>query len=176
MVSAVSAAGEYLRNQYGPVRVLVMGTHAVTETMMAAGHTPVTEPATAEAVVMGRDPNFNYERLAILCRAVDRRIPFLALNADKRFPVEDGSLPGLGALVAAVTAATGRQPEVVGKPSPLLFQTALAHLGTDCVRSVMLGDTPEADVAGALAAGMWTVLIGGAEGAPRAHLRAATPR
>jgi HAD superfamily hydrolase (TIGR01450 family) len=176
LVSPVAAAGQYLRERCGAVRVLVSGVPALADGLRAAGHTLVTDPLAAEAVVMGRDPAFTYETLALLSRAVDRGVPFLALNRDLRMPVEGGVwVPGLGALVAAVEAATGREAELVGKPHPLLFRTALAHLGLAPYEVVMIGDTPAADIAGGLAAGMWTVLVGGATAAPEAHLRVSDP-
>lgn len=177
VISPVAVAGEYLRQRYGQVRVLVTGTPPVVERLLAAGHTIVTDPREAEAVVFSRGPAFGYQQLADVCQAVDRGIPFLTLNNDVRYPVEGGVMrPGLGALVAAVTAATGRQPEVVGKPSAPLFQAALTALGTAPGESVMVGDTPAADTAGALGVGMWSIQVGDVRGEPEAHLRVVDPR
>jgi 4-nitrophenyl phosphatase len=176
VVSPVGAAGDFLLQQYGRVRVLVSGLPALADSLQAVGHTPVSDPNLAEAVVMGRDFDFNYERLALVCRAVDRGIPFIALNKDVRLPIEGGGwAPGLGAMVAAVVAATGREPQLVGKPSPLLFEAAMARMGTRPSESVMVGDTPAADIAGGLRAGMWTVLVGNSQAEPAAHMRVADP-
>ena len=176
VVSPLGAAGDFLQKQYGPLRVLVSGLPALADALRAVGHTPVTDPDLAEAVVMGRDFDFNYERLAVVCRAVDRGIPFIALNKDVRLPIEGGGwAPGLGAMVAAVIAATGREPQLLGKPSPLLFEAAMARMGTRPSESVMVGDTPSADIAGGKRAGMWTVLVGNSQAEPAADLRVADP-
>lgn len=176
VVSTVETAAEQLLERYGRIRVLTMGIDVLNKAMEAAGHTVVADPNEAEAVVIGRDPGLTYERLTTTCHAVDRGIPFLALNVDARLPVEGGSwLPGVGPLVAAVQAATGRYPEVVGKPSPMLFHTALHHLGTTPEESVMVGDNPDTDIMGGLAVGMWTVQVGDTNGNPEPHLRVATP-
>lgn len=177
VVSPVETAGSFLRERLGgPAPVLVSGVPALAAALARAGHRPVDDPDAAGAVVMGRDPLWSYARLAAVCRAVDRGVPWVALNLDRRLPLENGTwLPGLGALVASVVAATGREPEVVGKPSPLLFRAALARLGTAPDRTVMVGDTPEADVAGGRAAGLWTVLVGAAAGAPAPHGQVADP-
>ncbi len=45
------------------------------------------------------------------------------------------------------------------KPSPRIFEAALRALGTEAHRTVMVGDEPAADIAGAHAAGMRAVLV-----------------
>lgn len=174
VVCTVDTAAEILWQRFGPVRVLAMGIDGLAQSMEAAGHTVVTEAAEAEAVVVGLDPALNFDRLTTICRAVARGIPYFTLNVDARRPAEGGAwIPGLGALVAAVEYVTGRYPEVIGKPSPLLFETALRHLETDPSASVMVGDNPHTDIAGGLSMGLWTILVGDAHGGPQPHLRVA---
>jgi ribonucleotide monophosphatase NagD (HAD superfamily) len=48
---------------------------------------------------------------------------------------------------------------VVGKPAPAYFDAALAALDADPELAWMVGDDVEADVAGAQACGMRTVLV-----------------
>jgi HAD superfamily hydrolase (TIGR01662 family) len=45
------------------------------------------------------------------------------------------------------------------KPHPSIFEEALARAGAEAARSMMVGDSVRADVAGALAAGMRAVLL-----------------
>ena len=47
----------------------------------------------------------------------------------------------------------------VEKPDPAIFRHALDALGVDPARAVHVGDTPAADVAGAIAAGARPVLV-----------------
>lgn len=174
VVCPIDAAGEYLLDRCGKTAVLVSGLPELRAALERAGHVPVDDPEAAGAVIMGRDPAFGYATLARVCQAVDRGIPFLALNRDPRYPVGNGAwLPGLGAWVAAVVAAAGREPEIVGKPSPLLFEAALGRLGLPASATVMVGDTPAADIAGGLGAGLWTVLVGGDTHEPQGHLQVA---
>ncbi len=176
VITPMETAAQQLRERFGRLRVLVVGGPALRAALEAEGHTCVEDPAAAEAVVMGRDEQFDYERLTRTCRAVERGIPYVALNVDARLPIEDGQwLPGVGVLAAAVQAATGRYPEVVGKPSPLLFEAALAALGTAPAESVIVGDTRETDIAGGRRADMWTIQVGHRKGEPEPHLQVATP-
>ena len=62
-----------------------------------------------------------------------------------------------GALLAAVETASGRTAEIVGKPSPRLFHTALDRLGEG--RTLVVGDRLDSDVAAAAAAGLDAALV-----------------
>ena len=120
-------------------------------------------PEDAELLVLGRDPEMTYDDLADALQVLVRGGRMLALNVDPRVPVENGRmLPGTGAVAAALTYASGVRPEVVGKPSQAFFDTALRRLAATPERSVIVGDTLDADVAGGAAAGMRTVLVGDA--------------
>lgn len=70
-----------------------------------------------------------------------------------------GLLPWFDAVLVSGTIG-------VGKPEPQVFQHLLAQLGVPAERSVMLGDNPERDVAGALATGMRAVWIDRTRAAP----------
>jgi len=64
-----------------------------------------------------------------------------------------------GAYAAALEYATGRDSTVIGKPDPAFFAAALADLGAEARHAVMVGDDIEADVGGALGAGLRGVLV-----------------
>jgi 4-nitrophenyl phosphatase len=75
-------------------------------------------------------------------------------------------VPETGALLAAVTTASGVQPwRVVGKPAPLLFEEGLRCLGARAEDTVVVGDNPLTDAEGAARLGMACVLVGSASGA-----------
>ncbi len=131
--------------------------------------TPIAaKPEEAELLVLGRDPAMTYADLADALQVLMRGARLLALNVDPRLPVEGGRmLPGTGAIAAALTYASGVVPEVVGKPAPVFFETALRRFGASAERAVIVGDTLDADIAGGLAVGMRTVLVGSASPSSR---------
>lgn len=140
---------------------LVIGTAVVHAVLREHGVRVVENPEDAGIVVVGRDPRMTYGDLAAAVRALDRGAPLLALNLDRRVPSGGGVfVPGVGAIVAALTAATGVQPEVVGKPSAFYFQEALRHFGIAAGGTAMVGDSFDSDVAGGARAGLRTVLVG----------------
>jgi len=96
--------------------VLVFGSDAIRHAMEEVSIPMTDDPERADAVVVGLDRDLSYERLSRAMRAIDRGARFVATNTDPTFPMAEGLLPGGGAMVAALAAATGVQPEVAGKP------------------------------------------------------------
>src|ERR1700730_15081529 len=121
---------------------------------------PVGKYRDAQAVVVGNDFEFSYERLTAAARAVAGGAAFLTPNLDPRLPVEgDDFLPGCGAIVEAVAAAGCVRPLVVGKPEPPLFELALSRMGLAAEDAAMVGDSIDSDVRGARRVGLTAVLF-----------------
>lgn len=114
-----------------------------------------------QAVVVGdAGPYFTYARLNAAFRALDRGAEFLALAANRTFRDADGERSmDAGAFVAALEYASARQARVLGKPAPEYFAAALASVGVAPAHAVMVGDDAEADVAGALSAGLGAAVL-----------------
>ena len=154
MVAADVLAGRLERGS----RVLVVGGAGLSGPIADVGLTPVTtaveEPA---AVVQGWSPDLTWALLAEACVALRSGVPWVATNIDRTLPSPRGPLPGNGSMVAALTTATGRSPESVGKPQPALLTTAVKLLAAQ--RPLMVGDRLDTDIAGAAAAGIPSLLV-----------------
>jgi HAD superfamily hydrolase (TIGR01458 family) len=114
-----------------------------------------------EAVVVGdAGQSFTYARLNAAFRKLIAGAEFLALARNRTFKDEDGELSlDAGAFVAALEYASRREAVLLGKPASDFFQAALASAGCGGKEAVMVGDDAEADVAGALAAGIGSALL-----------------
>ena len=114
-----------------------------------------------EAVVVGdAGEHFTYDLLNEAYRKILRGAPFLALAKNRNFRDGDGELSlDVGAFVAGLEYASGREALVLGKPAPLFFSLALQGLGCSPEDAAMIGDDAEADVGGAIAAGLRGVLV-----------------
>lgn len=136
----------------------VIGTAALREHVAAAGLRLVDgDGDRAEVVVLGGSDDVHFEDLKRASLALRAGADFLATGRDPTYPMPDGLWPGTGAILAAVETATGRTAEIVGKPQPQLFLTALDRLGEG--RTLVVGDRLDADVAGAHAAGLDAALV-----------------
>jgi glycerol 3-phosphatase-2 len=138
--------------------VLVVGSEALVAAVRSAEFRPVTaaseQPA---AVVQGHSPETGWARLAEACLAIRCGAMWIACNVDRTLPTERGLLPGNGAMVAALQAATDREPMVAGKPARPLLDTAVDRTGAQ--RPLVVGDRLDTDIAGARAAGLDSLLV-----------------
>jgi len=162
VLSAVETVGPFVRERFGPSRVLVIGSETLRGELTKAGHRVVPYEAygDAQVVVVGHDFEFDYTRLTAASRAVAGGAAFVAVNLDSRLPVEGGEFyPGCGAIAEAVATAAGIRPEVVGKPMPHIFRVALTRLGVSPEGTAMIGDSLISDIRGAQAAGLRTIWL-----------------
>lgn len=138
-------------------RVYMIGEAGLEEALREAGCEIVDEDA--EWVVMGLDRQLTYEKIDTAARLVRGGARFVATNPDKMMNTEHGIAAGNGALVAAVAAASGVEPEVIGKPGSYMFEVALEQLGLPAEQVLMVGDNLETDILGGLEAGLRTALM-----------------
>jgi glycerol-1-phosphatase len=111
----------------------------------------------AAVVVVAGTTDLSYADLRNAIQAVVRGADLLATARDPTYPQPDGLWPGTGAILAAVEYATGRRAEIVGKPEPQLFLTALDRLGHGS--TLVVGDRVRSDLAAAAAAGLDAALV-----------------
>jgi HAD superfamily hydrolase (TIGR01450 family) len=160
VVTSPQAAGRLLAQRL-PARapVLVVGADALRAQVDAVGLTPVdSAQADPVAVVQGYGPEVGWRQLAEATVAIRGGALWVATNADRTLPSPRGPLPGNGALVAALSTALDRAPDVVvGKPEPGLFVEAATRAGAR--RPLVVGDRLDTDIEGARRAGMDSVLV-----------------
>jgi phosphoglycolate/pyridoxal phosphate phosphatase family enzyme len=173
IVTSTSATIDHLRAHLPQVsRVMAVGAAGMVDELSAAGFDVVAaaEAVTAtydggpldaayDAVVAGLDPSFDFRRLAAASTAIRSGARFIATNADLRYPTPTGFLPGAGSIVAAIRAASGEKPLVIGKPEPGIFTAILEGAGVQAEEAVAIGDNPDADMVAAHRAGMRSILV-----------------
>jgi len=153
------AAGRLLAGR----RVLALTMTAIQEDL--ARSVALVEE-NAEVVLLGgcdeTDENgrgFTYEALSRAFHEIRAGARFVCLHRNRWWQTGRGPLLDAGAFVAGLEYTTGVQAEVVGKPSGAFFEAALAALDVRPEEATMVGDDVEADVGGAKALGMRTVLV-----------------
>ncbi len=140
--------------------VLAVGGEGVLEALRAHGLSPRrTAESDVVAVLQGYGARVTAGDLAEASLAVAAGAQWVATNLDRTLPIDRGTIPGNGTLVAAVAEASGRDPMVVGKPFPPLYELAARVLGTAPEHTLAIGDRLETDIAGAEAAEMDSVWV-----------------
>jgi 4-nitrophenyl phosphatase len=160
LTSAVATA-EYLRSVARPGEsAYVIGEEGLIREVEAAGLTIAGPDAVdAQYVICGMDRNLNWDKLACATICLHHGARFIGTNADVTFPTERGISHGNGAILAALTAASGVSPKVIGKPFPAMMRMAVKRLGLPKTRIVAVGDRLETDILGARNAGLRSILV-----------------
>ena len=158
VVTSAQAGATLLAQQLPPgAAVLVVGTDALAGEVARVGLTVTDRADEAVAVVQGHSPTTGWPVLAEATVALRAGAVWVACNVDPTLPTERGPLPGHGAMVAAVRIASGREPQVAGKPAPALMRDAVRRTGARA--AVMVGDRLDTDIEGGRAAGVATLLV-----------------
>ena len=158
VTSAQAAARAVAERVPTGAEVLVLGTDALAETILAAGLRPVrTAGAGVLAVVQGLAPTTSMADLAEATVALRTGVLWVAGNTDATLPSPRGLLPGNGAFVALLASLVGREPLVAGKPDPALHRESVARVGAR--RPLVVGDRLDTDILGAVRASADSLLV-----------------
>jgi 4-nitrophenyl phosphatase len=137
--------------------VFVVGELALVDILAEQGFTHGGENPIA--VVAALDRTITYEKLTEAALLIQSGIPFFGTNPDLSYPIPEGEAPGAGSILAALEAASGVSPTVIGKPKPKLYEAALACLGTTPQETLVVGDRLETDILGAQTGGFPCALV-----------------
>lgn len=138
--------------------VLVTGTRALREEIMAVGLAVVNSSADhPAAVVQGYDPEMTLPRLEDACHAIQNGARWYVSNTDSTRPTDKGLVPGAGALMGVVRTAVTAEPTIAGKPYAPLMEETIIRLGAQ--RPLFVGDRIDTDIMGAVGVGMDSLLV-----------------
>jgi HAD superfamily hydrolase (TIGR01450 family) len=158
VTSAQSAARLLAERLPAAAAVLVVGTESLAAEVENVGLRPVRQWSDDPvAVVQGHSSETAWPDLAEAALAIRGNALWIAANVDRTLPSERGLLPGNGSMVAALQAATDREPTVAGKPQPRLLTDALSR--GNFRTPLVVGDRLDTDIAGANAAGLPSLLV-----------------
>ena len=120
----------------------------------------------AEAVLIGgadETPEtnlvFSYMNLARAFHELEAGAQLYSLHKNRWWQTKHGPLLDAGAFVAGLEYAADTEAIVLGKPSTAYFEAALTALDAEPSLTWMVGDDLEADIGGAAAHGMKTILV-----------------
>jgi HAD superfamily hydrolase (TIGR01459 family) len=142
--------------------VCVIGRAGDSYAFSADDFTLVSRPEDAACLVIaGSDgPRTSLDAYrAVLAGAAQIGVPAICVNPDITM-IRDGSLIPAPGAIARIYEELGGEVDYVGKPHRAIFQSAHALFSrVPSSRVVMIGDSPEHDVAGAAAMGFATLLV-----------------
>ena len=157
-----SQATIYYLNAHHKGKILyVCGTRSLIAELESEGFETTTDIEKAECVVMGFDTELTFQKLWDVSKSLltKKDIPYIATNPDLVCPTEFGSVPDCGSVCIGIKNATGREPVVIGKPSPLMPELAMEKWGYTKEQTAVIGDRIYTDIKSGLNAGVATVLV-----------------
>jgi 4-nitrophenyl phosphatase len=158
VLTSGEATALHLKRQHPGARLYVVGTPSLEEEFRQHGF-QLTEQE-PDFLVLGFDTTLTYQKLWNLCDFVRADIPYIATHPDFNCPTETGWMPDVGAMIAFVKAATGKEPDlVVGKPNRLIVDAAASKLNMPVSQLAMIGDRLYTDIALGQSSGIATVLV-----------------
>jgi 4-nitrophenyl phosphatase len=121
----------------------------------------VVDRPPCDFLVVGLDHAFNYDKLSLAIDALRQGAVFVACNRDAWYPVGNGRrLPGCGAIVAAVEAASEHPVDhEIGKPRTFLLRLIAAKNHLQPGEILVVGDVPGSDIVMANLYGAPSVLV-----------------
>jgi HAD superfamily hydrolase (TIGR01450 family) len=158
IINSGLATALYLKGKYpsgGPVYSI--GEEGLFRTLSEYGFEQSNnEPL---AVIGSLDRELTFNKLEIATTFIRSGVPFIGTNPDPSLPTPRGYIPGTGAILAALEAASGRKPLIIGKPSPTMYKMALQALQIKPENALVVGDRMSTDIAAGIDAGCLTALV-----------------
>jgi HAD superfamily hydrolase (TIGR01458 family) len=102
---------------------------------------------------------FSYMNLARAFAELEAGAELYCLHKNPWWQTSRGAMLDAGAFVVGLEYATGAQATVLGKPSAAYFEAALEAVDADPEHAWMVGDDVDADIGGAAALGLHTILV-----------------
>lgn len=146
LTAPVIAAG-YLHDRYPGARCLLLNSGDIAGDLAGLTLAQERDQAPADVVLVGgAGPEFSYQALNQAFGHLQRGARLVAMHRGLYWRTSEGLQLDTGAFLAGLEQAAGTEADVVGKPAPAFFATALARLGASAAGTVMVGDDIETDV------------------------------
>jgi len=155
------AASEWLRTQPPGALALFVRVAAWEEFQDFPLVTEGAETGAAYVVIgdLGQEWDFKTLNRAFRLLHNQPEAQLIALGMTRYWQTAEGVSLDVAPFVAALEHATGRQPQVFGKPAEAFFRAAALQLGIDRNEILMIGDDILTDISGAQAAGLRGALV-----------------
>ncbi len=163
------ATANFLADTYPPnnTSIFAIGESGLLDPLKERGFTLTetdqirasTDKSGPDIVVSGLDRSLTWQKLSTATLNIRAGAHFFGTNGDTSLPTEKGPTIGNGAILAALEAASGIAPTIIGKPQPIMYQQAMKQLGISPEYTLAIGDRLDTDILGAVNAGVKSLLV-----------------
>ena len=161
IMTSPQATAAYLKQHAPDARIFAIGEPGLVKELQRLGLSvvPQDQPAGATHVVVGWDRGLTYAKLAEACLLIRAGAVFVGTNPDVTYPEARGIVPGNGATLALLRAATDIDPIIIGKPQPDMIIQSMQRMGGEPHNTAVIGDRLDTDILGGQRAGVPTILV-----------------
>ena len=141
-------------------KIYAFGTASFKQQLRDGG-LPITDrlEEDIDCLCMGFDTELTFQKLEDACILLNRGVEYIATNPDWVCPTWYGSVPDCGSVAEMLYRATGRRPQVIGKPQPHMVELAVKLTDFTKEQTILLGDRLYTDIKSGVNAGIDTVLV-----------------
>lgn len=158
--TAPTATALFIKSKKAGAKIFLIAEGDTQKDFEQLGISVTRKEEQVDFVVIGYDRGLDYKKLTSAFRALINGAELIAMNVDKRFRQEDNLLyPATVMAAAGLSACTGKEPVVIGKPRKPFFEAALKEMKAKKESTIMIGDSIEGDIAGAKKLGIKTILV-----------------
>ncbi len=160
-ITSSQATSYFLKNTYPNEKIYVCGTQSLKDEFIKEGFSLTESIDDTTLIIMGNDTELTFKKLHDVCKILltKENIKYVATNLDTVCPTEFGSVPDCGSFCDMIYNCTGRRPELVGKPQPIMPYLAMDRTGYAKEQTAVIGDRIYTDVKSGLNAGVLSILV-----------------
>ena len=157
VMTSGDVTAEFLRRYRKGSRVYLLGVESLYNDFCNKGIDLVE--GDADIVVSSFDKTLTYDKLNHAARLIKNGAEFLCTHPDINCPTEDGPVVDSGAIVAALTAFSGKTPKYFGKPYRETIDMISEVTGVSLDKMCIFGDRLYTDIALGKRYGVSSILV-----------------
>jgi ribonucleotide monophosphatase NagD (HAD superfamily) len=138
ILTSARITAEYIANKYGRVTYFLIGERGFSQEL---------------------DRSLTYRKLDKAVQLARGGAHIIANHSARLYMYKSGPAIAVGPILKAVEYGAQKRGLAVGKPHPLMFETAMKRMGCTRKETVMIGDQEDTDVDGAIASGIDSILV-----------------
>jgi 4-nitrophenyl phosphatase len=161
IISSSSITAYYIAKENPQSKVFCIGEEGIRDELKKNGIKIIDDSSRekVDLVIVGMDRHFNFDKLTKAMRHVLNGAQLYGTNPDLTYPMEDGLIPGCGAILASIEACTDTKAKVFGKPRPESIQFLLEMTGFSIGDTILIGDRLDTDIVLAKQQNIFSILV-----------------
>jgi len=158
ILTSARVTAEYIAEKYGHATYFLVGEQGFGKELDRAG-LKRTYGKKADVVAIGLDRRLTYGKLDKAVQLARGGAHIVANHSARLYMYKRGPAIAVGPILKAIEYGAEKNGFAVGKPHPLMFETAMKQAGCSKKETVMVGDQEDTDVDGANNAGIDSILV-----------------